>query len=416
MSWTDAHIVVWIFAFAFASDLVRASFEIIVNLYYRRHTQSPVPLRSDEVAVVVACHNSADSIEATLDTLPAGFTVYCVANNCTDTTVEILEALGSTRPGLVIVDVDYPEKSKTKAALLGALQASQDGFTHILLLDDDVCWPQDRTIEVLDRSAAVTAVPIIPHNRRELIEQFQVFEYIGTNLNKRVQMYFAGNITWASGAAAIYRLDVFLDVMRMHDGEFAGEDIQCSYLHHYAGYPIDFLEATVVSTDVPRTPVGWWRQRAHSWDVSFMFLHIGLLLRVLFRRGGKGPGWWIRLMTFYRIYDALLVFVKLALPLAVLRFPVVGLLFFASAYMILSAQYLMYPMFFPRVDRTLGPMLALRRAIAFVLFPVYTLVTWVSRLTAIVRVIYKKLHPRPPLGPFIDQGYEACTRSRVVAP
>lgn len=103
----------------------------------------------------------------------------------------------------------------------------------MLLLDDDVIWPEDRPIEVLDERVAVTAVPVIPERPSTLIEHFQVFEYTATNLSKRCQMCFAGDVTWASGAAAVYRLEEYLEVMRLHDGEFAGEDVQCSYLHHH---------------------------------------------------------------------------------------------------------------------------------------------------------------------------------------
>lgn len=277
-------------------------------------------------------------------------------------------------------------------------------------MDDDVFWPLDRPIEVLDKAVAVTGVPVIPERPTSMLEGFQIFEYIGTNLNKRCQTYFAKDVTWASGAAAIYRCDTFLGVMRLHDGEFAGEDIQCSYLHHYLGYKIDFLPRTAVTTVVPRLPLEWWRQRAHSWDVSFMFLHIDLLLRVLFRFGSKGPGWWIRLLTFYRIYDSSLVFVKLAVPFAIFHVHDVALIFFSISYLLLSMQFLSYPIFFDPIKRQKGVVGGSKIALTFLLFPAYQFVTWVSRLNAIPKVIYLKLHPRPLLGEFIDKNFAACTR------
>ena len=409
-SWLDAYGILLLFGFAFASDLARAGFELAVNFHYRYRSQRTVPLGLSEVAVVIPCHNGADSIAATVSALPRGTTVYCVANNCTDSTAQVVEALRPQHPGLRLIDVDFPGKSKTKAVLLGALQASRDGHSHFLLLDDDVQWPAGRPIEVVDKAVAITAIAVMPSPPRNLIQQYQVFEYIGTNLNKRCQTYFAGDVTWASGAAAVYRLDIFLEVMRMHDGEFHGEDIQCSYLHHYQGYKVDFLPETVVTTDVPRTPQQWWRQRANSWDVSFMFLHIGLLLRVLFRTGEKGPGWWIRLLTFYRIYDALLVLVKLALPLAVLEVPLVMVFFVSSSLLIMGAQYLSYPLFFTALERPPTRTRIPRLVFAFLTFPAYTFLTWVSRLAAVPRVVWMKLHPRPVMGPFIDANFAACSR------
>ncbi len=411
MEWPNSVVIIlWLFGIAFASDLVRGIFELAVNFYYRNKNRPTMVLNRSDVAIVIPCHNSIDTIESMVRSLPEGYLVYCVANNCTDDTVKIIQEIRRRRPGVQLIDVDYPEKDKTKAVLLGALQAKTDGFTHILIMDDDVFWPEGRQIEVLDKAVAVTAVPVIPDRPVSLLESLQVYEYIGTNLNKRCQTYFAGDITWASGAAAIYRCDVFLEIMRQHDGEFAGEDIQCSYLHHLEGYKIDFLPRMMVTTDVPRSSSEWWRQRAHSWDVAFMFLHIGLLLRVLFRTGGKGPGWWIRLLTFYRIYDSLLVFVKLGMPFAVFQVPAVALIFLSSSYLMLTLQYLSYPVFYTPLDRQRSSAGINRLAVAFLVFPAYQFLQWVSRLNALPKVINLKLHPRPLLGAFIDKNFAACTR------
>jgi cellulose synthase/poly-beta-1,6-N-acetylglucosamine synthase-like glycosyltransferase len=369
-----------------------------------------VVLGPREVAVVVAFHDSADSIEATVRSLPPGHTVYCVANNCRDATADVVRALQRERPEVRLIDVDYPAKSKSKAALLGALQAQRDGFGHVLLIDDDVLWPPGRGIEVIDPATPVTALPVVPAFPSTLLQSFQVFEYVGTNLNKRCQTFFARDVTWAAGAAAIYRTDVYLEVMRQHDGEFAGEDVQCSYLHHLLGHRIDFVTDTIVATDVPRTPSAWWRQRAHCWDVSFMFLHLGLLLRVIFRPLGQAPGGWIRLLTFYRIYDSLLVLVKLALPLALLRVPSVSLLFLATTYLIVGIQILSYPMFFAPLREQWGGVRDPRRPLALTLYPAYLFVTWLSRMAAVPKVIRLKLNPRPLLAGFIDKGYAACMR------
>jgi cellulose synthase/poly-beta-1,6-N-acetylglucosamine synthase-like glycosyltransferase len=408
--WLEPAVILWIFAVAFTSDLLRALFEVAANFGYRDRRLPTIPLGRADVAVVIPCHNSASSIEETVHSIPEGLVIYCVANNCTDQTVSIIEDLAVNRADIRLIDVDFDEGSKSKAVILGVAQARRDGFSHALVTDDDIRWPAGRPVEVLDLGAAVTALPIVPSRAQTIVERFQIFEYIGNNLNKRVQLHFGRNVTWAAGAAAVYRTDVFLEVMREHDGEFAGEDIQCSYLHHYFGYRIDFVAESIVRTAVPRTPGEWWRQRAHCWDVSFMFLHLPLLLRVLFRPAGKGPGWWIRLMTFYRIYDAVLVLVKLALPFAMLRVPAVAGVFLLSSYIILTMQYLSYPAFFPPMQFPPSARHRSSVALAFVVFPLYTFLVWISRLSAVPRVIKRQLNPRPKLGSFIDSGLGACTR------
>ncbi len=298
----DPTVILWVFALTFTSDFLRALFEIAVNLRTRRQEKPTIPLGPEAVAVVIPCHNSAASIERTIESLPPGYRVYCVANNCRDATVSIIREVAARRPETWLIDVDFDEGSKSKAVVLGVAQAKRDGFSHVLVTDDDIRWPEGRPIEVLDKAAPVTAIPVFPDQPHSLVQNFQVFEYIGSNLNKRVQLHFGRNVTWAAGAAAVFRTDILLEVMREHDGEFAGEDVQCSYLHHAFGHRIEFVAGTMVHTAVPGTPREWWRQRAHCWDVSFMFLHLPLLLRVLFSAPGRGPGWWIRFMTFYRIW------------------------------------------------------------------------------------------------------------------
>ena len=65
--WLDATTVLWVFSLAFASDLVRAIFEVGVNFRYRRREPPAIPLGQSEVAVVIPCHNSASSIESTIE-------------------------------------------------------------------------------------------------------------------------------------------------------------------------------------------------------------------------------------------------------------------------------------------------------------------------------------------------------------
>jgi len=104
-----------------------------------------------------------------------------------------------------------------------------------------------------------------------------------------------------------------------------------------------------------------------------------------------------------------LILVKLALPFAVLEVPTGKLLFMSSSYAIVAFQYLSYPLFFPPLDQQKAANIP-RLAVAFVTFPAYIFTTWVSRLAAVPRVVYLKLHPRPPLGTFIDQSFTACSR------
>ncbi len=112
--------------------------------------------------------------------------------------------------------------------------------------------------------------------------------------------------------------------------------------------------------------------------------------------------------------DALLVLVKLALPFGILASPVVAAVFAGSSYLILGMQYVCYPLFFPPIRHPADSGNRSRNALAFLLYPLYTFVIWVSRLSAVPRVIRAFLNPRPKLGGFIDAGYACCTRVAVL--
>jgi glycosyltransferase involved in cell wall biosynthesis len=379
-----------------ASEFAKFCFELFTVLVLR-DSRRLISLSESQVAVVIPCHNSEAVILETLDSLPHQYTVYCVVNNCSDTTADAIRRYRGDGRDIRILEVTYQQRSKSRAVVVGAVAAKHEGFTHVLQIDDDVVWPAEvAAIPVYDLRSPVTALPVLPHASNTLIRGFQSLEYVSVHLNKTSQILFGKNVTWAAGAGAIFRCDSLLHVMQLHDGDFIGEDVQASYLHHFLGYNIDFVPTVVLYTQVPRNLSQWWRQRCQCWDISFMFYHADLLLKVLFLPVGRGPGAWIRIMTFYRLYDAVGVLVKCTLPVLLLVKPPLFLTFIVFSYVVLSIKLFVHRSAFGGGRlRGSGNLL-----IGYILYPFYEYLIWVSRLAALPEAASRFRRLREPLGTF----------------
>ena len=129
-----------------------------------------------------------------------------------------------------------------------------------------------------------------------------------------------------------------------------------------------------------------------------MFYHTELLLKVLFAKLGRGPGGWIRLLTFYRMYDAVGVLVKCTLPLLLFIEPRLLLAFIMLSYLVLSVKLIfyhaMYGIQFLRGGWGLFT--------GFALFPAYEYLIWISRLSAFPRAMIMRGRKLSLLGEFGD--------------
>lgn len=129
-----------------------------------------------------------------------------------------------------------------------------------------------------------------------------------------------------------------------------------------------------------------------------MFYHSELLLKVLFSPIGRGPGIWIRLMTFYRMYDAVGVLVKCTIPILLLVEPRLLLAFILFSYFVLAVKLAFYRYLYgPGCLKT-----ATGLAYGFLMFPAYEYLIWISRLAAFPRAMWLRGRSLAKLGEFGD--------------
>lgn len=367
------------YVFSITVDLGKTLLEVFFN-FFRKPGSPPLQvLTPAECAIVIPCHNSGDCIATTLDTLPQEYRTYCVANACTDNTLEIIGQ--STHPNLTVLATGSP--GKIRAVILGVLAAKKQGATFFLLLDDDVEWaPGPAPITVYSREKEITALPVVPskHNSN-WIRDVQAIEYQIMCASKRAQGNL-GNVIMASGAAGIYNIETFLDAMQEHDGEHIGDDLQCSYIHLCKGMKIDFNSEAVVKTHPPESIKVWWKQRAKRWEISPLY-NLGWSTKIMFMtlRGKENPGWWIRGIALYRTLVIVNDILRcLSFPLVFIFspwvLPGVWLITYCSIVLkMLAFKYFFQNESYVRFDRA--------TFVAVLTYPLYGLMMWVSRVWAV---------------------------------
>jgi cellulose synthase/poly-beta-1,6-N-acetylglucosamine synthase-like glycosyltransferase len=265
------------------------------------------------------------------------------------------------------------------------VEARKSGYTHFLLLDDDIVWPNDdaaEPIRVYDKNCALTALPVVPSKGPGWMVNAQTIEYQMMIISKRAQFAFK-NALMASGAAGVYRLVDFFQVIEKHDGEHVGDDLQYSYINHTLGKRLNFFSPAVVRTHPPYSLRAWWKQRARRWEASYIY-NWRWVLGTIFSRENGGPGLWIRTVASYRVFVLLNDVARvLTLPFIIRDRPVVLLGVFALTYVSIALKLLTYRMSFGKYwhgfDRWY--------AVTVLTYPLYGFLTWLSRVAAIPRGI-----------------------------
>jgi len=316
--------------------------------------------------------------------------VYCVANACTDDTEAVIRAAQLRFPDVELISTPIP--GKISSVVMGAVAAQQAGYSHFLMLDDDIEWPRNEKgygpdaspILVWDKEKPCTALPVLPLKASNWLVASQTIEYQLMVASKRAQGLL-GNVIMASGAAGVFRLDCFLEAMNDHDGEHIGDDLQTCYIFHDRGYKIDLMPDTLVRTEPPFTLRAWWKQRAWRWEVS-PILNIVWLLRAVFKKPTAGAGWWIRGVTVYRlgvsVFDMLRVF---SFPFVLWSNPQILLGVWAISYVSVAMKIGVFRYFFkqfypPTWNRVMWT--------SMLTYPVYGALMWLSRVASLPKAVY----------------------------
>lgn len=236
-------------------DGFRGSYETFLKRQYRVGHEE-----LDKVTVVIACKDGEDVIGVTLRNLRRRFRgrqIMVVSNGSTDRTCQIVREYGA-------VCLDVKEPLGKVRAINYALHRVQTPY--VLLLDDDTVI-NDALLptSLLDRGYGAVAFRVYV-KKSTWITQLQSYEYRkGSDVGKR-RHNKAATVQNVSGAIGLFRLSELRRQVRLHTGEFSGEDLQRTLLVHLAAERQGVvLASSIVYTTPPETFMQLYQQRVFRW-------------------------------------------------------------------------------------------------------------------------------------------------------
>lgn len=200
---------------------------LFLHLPRRRLNHEVVSCDPSKLSILITCYNGEDVIEQTIRAaahqVPLG-QIIVVSDASTDRSAAIARALGVN----VLVNPKNVHKAFSVSRSMVRVKTP-----YVLLLDDDTLI--NKTIiptSLLDEGYSAVAFNVVPMKEDNSLNALQRFEYrksmqVAKNLRAR-----AGAIGNISGAIGLYRTQDLIDQVRMHSGEFGGEDEQRTTLVH----------------------------------------------------------------------------------------------------------------------------------------------------------------------------------------
>ena len=199
------------------------------TLLLDRQAPMPVGPLTAPVTVLVAAHNEADTIVATLEAIGAqdyegDIAVIVASNNSADATAKLARRAGARIAGIDVQVIEVPTPGKPHA-LNAALKLVNTDL--VATVDaDTMLHPQAlrrMVARMTEGVAAVAATPLAANPDTNLLTRMQAFDYsLGIASVKRFQSAYGATLV-AQGAASVYDTGMVREVGGWPD--MIGEDI-----------------------------------------------------------------------------------------------------------------------------------------------------------------------------------------------
>lgn len=264
------------YAFLLLSLLTDGAFLLVHLPRKRKMTARDVSLDPSKLTIVIASYNGADVIEATVRDANVHVPlkqIIVVSDASTDNTAEVATKTGAR---VIVNEKNLHKVGSINAALRHVLTP------YVLIVDDDTLIGGTMLpTSLLDEGYTAVAFNVMPMAHKTLINELQRFEYRTSMQVGKHLRGMSGAIGNVSGAIGLYRTTDLRRQIKMHSGQFAGEDEQRTLLAHLygEGKGITYTDSLVL-TQAPDTYESLFRQRAFSWSMSTPELFV-LYWRVL---------------------------------------------------------------------------------------------------------------------------------------
>jgi biofilm PGA synthesis N-glycosyltransferase PgaC len=271
---TANELILALFDFAFYYPLVMSYVWMTGAVYYffyrervdhRGVDDPPVLADSPPVTYLVPCHNEADNIEETIQSLLGQdypqFELIAINDASRDETGSMLNAIAEKDPRLRVIH--FPaNQGKAMGLRIGALAAKYD---FLVCLDGDAILDRHATRWLMRhfvegaRVGAVTGNPRV-RNRTSLLGKIQVGEFSSIiGLIKRAQRIY-GRLFTVSGVVAAFRKSA-LHRIGYWGLDTVTDDIDVSWRLQLAHWDIRYEPNALCWILMPETLKGLWQQR-----------------------------------------------------------------------------------------------------------------------------------------------------------
>ena len=265
----------------------------------------PIETKEEKLTVLIAAHNSSGVIAGTIRSIRATLpkSHILVVNDASEDDTQII----AEKEGAEVYSL--PKNSGKVGAIHSVI--SKVRTPYVLLLDDDTELVNTKIPTNLLKRHDAVAFNVLPFGDG-LLSHFQRHEYRkSSEISKKFHSHTA-TVPCISGACGLFRRSALLKQLRLHSGEFSGEDLQRTLLiHRYNKKNGVAYVGETVYTHAPQKFGELYIQRVHGWWPGLWnnlkhFFYLGFSRKVPWR------------LRYDAIYSILLVLTD---PLRILALP-----------------------------------------------------------------------------------------------
>lgn len=244
----------WVVEFSFVSlaffAIANVEFLLLIGLktyeVYRKKAEKPkrghekgvvIDMKMDRKhAFLVCAHNSSRNIEETVMSMKElKNDIFVVDNGSNREEGEETQKI-CDRHGVNYIGIE--KGNKTIAQLVGVYILMGKGYKYVTICDDDLIlrdWDREEVLGYFEcEKVKCVSYMVLPLEETNALNKFQMVEYALSSYMRMMQ----GRIStcfFASGAISTWDIDVIIEVLVRHNGEFKGDDMRCGMILHSLG-------------------------------------------------------------------------------------------------------------------------------------------------------------------------------------
>lgn len=184
---------------------------------------------------LICCHNSSGNILRTVKSIVKFIPpqdVYVIDNGSTDKEQTATKQMCADT---CVQYVSVMEGNKTLAQLIGCYTMLQMGYKYVTICDDDLViqeWDTEKVLKFFDNdSVKCVSYILLASKQASIWTKFQRIEYALSSYMRYAQSQ-SSTCFFASGAICTWDINVAVEVLLRHNGEFKGDDMRCGMILH----------------------------------------------------------------------------------------------------------------------------------------------------------------------------------------